>query len=325
MGSRRKRDPATVAVILGDDAPILECAVPVRIFNVDLTTRGIPRYDVRVVAERGKSVTSTAGVRLAAAHDFDSVERAGVVVVPGWRPPGTRRPAERVIAAVRRAHDDGATVVGLCLGAFVLAEAGVLGGHRATTHWRYTRELAAYSNVTVDADVLYVDDGQVVTSAGSAAGIDACLHVVRTMRGADAAAAIGRALVVAPHRSGGQAQFVEKPLRPTGDDAPLAEVMARALARLDDPTLTVDALASLAHMSRRTFDRQFRACTGSSPLQWLLHQRVLGAQQLLESSSLPVDAVARAVGFADAVALRPHFRRVLGVAPQTYRTTFRTP
>lgn len=323
----KQRDPDAVAVVVGADPPLFEISIPLRVFAVDLSARGVRPYRVAAVGEHPGPLTSTAGVRLELPHTLDAVDAAGIVVVPGWRAPGAQPTEPALLDAVRRAYADGALVVGLCLGTFVLAEAGVLDGRPATTHWQYAARLAAaYPAVEVRPDVLYVDDGQVVTSAGSAAGLDACLHLVRRQRGAEAAAGVARALVVAPHRSGGQAQFAEPPLPRSGRavdaDAEVESAVEHAMAHLGDAALDVDALAARAHMSRRTFDRRFRGVVGDSPLQWLLHQRVLRAQRLLESTDLPVDAVARSVGFTDAVALRPHFRRLVGVAPAVYRGAF---
>jgi transcriptional regulator GlxA family with amidase domain len=214
-------------------------------------------------------------------------------------------------------------VVGLCMGAFVLAEAGLLDGRRATTHWRYLAEFAdRHPGVTLVPDALYVDEGSVVTSAGSAAGLDACLHLLRREHGPEAANAVARALVVAPHRAGGQAQFVERPVPPAPGGDPINQAIRYALEHLDDQGLDVTRLAAAVCLSRRSFDRRFRYATGCSPLQWLLTQRVLRAQQVLTSTDLDIDAVARASGFSDAVALRPHFRRVVGVAPRAYRASF---
>lgn len=225
---------------------------------------------------------------------------------------------------LRRAHAGGATVVGLCLGAFVLAEAGLLDGRRATTHWLCMGEFtAAYPAVEVLPDVLFVDEGTVVTSAGSAAGLDACLHLLRRDHGPEVANTAARALVVAPQRAGGQAQFIERPVPDPGGGEPVAAAMRHALEHLDDRELDVAALAGVAHLSRRSFDRHFRDAAGCSPLQWLLYQRILRAQQLLSATPLPIDAVARACGFSDGVAMRPHFRRVVGVPPQAYRVSFR--
>ncbi len=318
------RDPRTVAVILGDDAPMLEAAVPTRVFSADVRSAGAAPFDVRVVSETPGPVTTSAGVRLTAPYALGAVADAGIVIVPGWRPPGGRRTGERVLGALQQAHADGATIVGLCLGAFVLAEAGLLHGLRATTHWHFTAELSAsYPGVTVDSDVLYVDEGQILTSAGSAAGIDACLHLLRRLDGARAASAVARALVVAPHRAGGQQQFITHPVPSTPAEGGFGPTLERALTRLGDPALDVDTMAGWALLSRRTFDRRFREATGCSALQWLVSQRVLHAQRLLEDSDLGIDAVAQRCGFADAVALRPHFRRVVGVAPQSYRESFR--
>ena len=210
------------------------------------------------------------------------------------------------------------------MGAFVLAEAGLLDGRRATTHWRHLSEFAdRFPEVEVVDDALYVDEGTVVTSAGSAAGLDACLHLLRRDHGPDAASTAARALVVAPQRAGGQSQFVERPVPPLPTGDAIADAMRYALDRIDDPHLDVADLAAAARQSRRTFDRRFRATTGCSPLQWLLHQRILRAQHILSATGLDVEAVARASGFADGVAMRPHFRRVVGVPPQAYRASFR--
>ncbi|OHV40706.1 AraC family transcriptional regulator [Pseudofrankia sp. EUN1h] len=302
---------------------MFEASVPARVFGP--VHPDVPAHAVLAVAGEPGPLTASAGIRIDPPHGLDALADAGMVIVPGWRAPDGAPPPDALVTALVTAHDDGAVVVGLCLGSFVLAAAGLLDGRRATTHWRHAGTLAArYPEVDVDPDVLYVDAGDVVTSAGSAAGIDACLYLLRARRGAAAANAVSRALVVAPHRPGGQAQYIEHPVpaaRAGGD--PVAEAMALALSRLGDASLDVDALARHVHLSRRTFDRRFRAHTGSSPLRWLLTQRVLRAQRLLEEQpGLGVDAVARRVGFADAVSLRPHFRRVVGVAPQIYRATF---
>jgi transcriptional regulator GlxA family with amidase domain len=321
-GRRRERRANRVAVLLFDGCPLFETSVPLSVFGVDRSDTGAPVFDIRAVAGEPGPVVTTAGVVLTAPHGLAAVDRAGIVIVPTWRDPAEQPPAA-VLAALRRAHREGALILGLCLGAFVLAAAGLLDGRRAATHWRYAERLAAaHPAVEVDPAVLYVDDGQVITSAGTAAGLDACLHVVRREYGAAAAAAIARRMVVSPHRSGGQAQFRENPL-PTQAGAELSDVLAWALDNLD-AGLDVQSLSNRAHLSRRTFDRRFREVVGTSPLDWLLHQRVLEAQRLLEGSDLTVDTVASRVGFSNAVAMRPHFRRIVGVSPQSYRQSFRT-
>jgi transcriptional regulator GlxA family with amidase domain len=321
-------DPGSaVAIVVGNGAGLLEVAAPTRVFDVDLGRMGLPPWRLAVVAGEPGPLRSTAGVRIDTPLRYgalaETLGAADLIIVPSWRPPGGAPAPARLLAELRAAHARGATIAGLCLGAFVLADAGLLAGRRATTHWHHVADLRdGYPDVAVDEHVLYVDEGDVLTSAGSAAGIDACLHLVRRQHGAAAANAVARSMVVAPHRTGGQAQYVEHPVpEPVGGDA-LDDVLTHALGHLDDPTLDVDAMARRANMSRRTFDRRFRARTGDSPLSWLITQRVLHAERLLESSALGVDAVARAVGFADGIALRPHFRRIVGVAPQTYRTTF---
>lgn len=311
------RSRTTVGVFVGDDAPMLEVAVAPRVFEAG-------RHEVRVAGEHEGPLRTTAGIAITPPCPLAALNDAGILVVPGWRRPGGAPVGPGILDALRRAHDEGATVVGLCLGAFVLAEAGLLDGRRATTHWRYLPELAArFPGIEVVADALYVDEGPVVTSAGSAAGLDACLHLLRRERGPEVANAAARALVVAPQRSGGQTQFVERPVPhlPAGDA--VADAMRHALDHLGDPALDVDRLAAVAHVSRRTFDRRFREAAGCSPLQWLLHQRVLHAQELLSATELTIDGVARAAGFADGVAMRPHFRRILGVSPQAYRAAFK--
>ncbi|WP_175609384.1 helix-turn-helix domain-containing protein, partial [Streptacidiphilus griseoplanus] len=265
----------------------------------------------------------TGGLTLTAPYGLDALGRAGTIVVPAWRSISQAPPVE-AIAALRKAHQEGARIIGLCTGAFVLAAAGLLDGRPATTHWMYAPTLAKrYPRVHVDPRELFVDDGDVLTSAGTAAGIDLCLHVVRTDHGAEAANALARRLVVPARRPGGQAQYIDRSLPEEIGNDPLAEVVTWALENLNQQ-FDVEALAARAYMSRRTFDRRFRSLTGSAPLQWLITQRVLQAQRLLETSDLSVDEVARRCGFRSPVALRGHFRRQLGVSPAVYRTNFRS-
>ncbi|MBU2665837.1 helix-turn-helix domain-containing protein [Actinoplanes bogorensis] len=319
------RDATTVGIVVGDGAPILEVAVAPRVFEIDHSGRGGPRFRVRTTGERPGPLETSAGISLTAPLPLSALDEAGVVVIPGWRLPGGPPVAPEVLDAVRRAHAEGATLVGLCLGAFVLAEAGLLDGRRATTHWLKLAEFAAsYPAVEVVEDALFVDEGEIVTSAGSAAGLDACLHLLRRDYGPEVANTTARALVVAPQRPGGQAQFVEQPVPPLDAGDTVTTAMRYALEHLDDPGLDIARLAAAANLSRRSFDRRFRDTAGCSALQWLLHQRVLRAQHILSTTGLPIDTVARACGFSDGVALRPHFRRVVGVPPQTYRASFST-
>jgi transcriptional regulator GlxA family with amidase domain len=265
---------------------------------------------------------TTGGLELTAPHGLEAIARAGTVVVPAWRSI-TSPPPEEALDALRRAHEEGARIVGLCTGAFVLAAAGLLDGRPATTHWMYAPTLAKRCpSVHVGPRELFVDDGDVLTSAGTAAGIDLCLHIVRTDHGNEAAGALARRLVVPPRRSGGQERYLDRSLPEEIGADPLAEVVAWALEHLHEQ-FDVEALAARAYMSRRTFDRRFRSLTGSAPLQWLITQRVLQAQRLLETSDYSVDEVAGRCGFRSPVALRGHFRRQLGSSPASYRAAYR--
>lgn len=277
--------------------------------------------DVRVVSGEPDAALSGGGLNCPVPYDLAAIRDADLVIVPNWRSPMERPPAG-VLDALRQAHANGARVAGMCSGTFVLAAAGLLDGRPATTHWGLAGLLAGlYPKVKVDASALYVDDGDVLTAGGGASGMDLGLHLIRTMCGADVATKLAKGMVLPPHRPGGQAQYIESPIPDAHDDDPVTESMAWALTKLDT-NLPVDALAQRAHMSRRNYDRRFREITGTAPATWLTHQRVIRAQQLLESTELPIDQIARYCGFSSGAALRPHFRRLVGVAPVTYRETF---
>jgi len=264
-------------------------------------------------------VPSTTGFAVQARVGLAELARADTVVVPGYAPYDAPSPA--VLAALRRATGRGARMVSVCTGAFALAAAGLLDGRRATTHWRDAAELfARYPAVNVDADVLYVDDDAVLTSAGVAAGIDLCLHLVRNDHGEQAASRIVRRMVVAPYRDGGQAQFVQRPLPASGTG--LAATCAWALKRLTEP-LTVADLAGHAGWAPRTFARRFLAETGTTPLRWLAAQRLLEARRLLEATNLPVDQIAASCGLGTAANLRLHLARDAGTTPTAYRRSYR--
>jgi transcriptional regulator GlxA family with amidase domain len=293
-----------------------DLSVPAQVFG-----RYAGPYAFEACAERPGRVPTTTGFSVHVDRGLDALADADTVIVPGFDPPAWELPGA-VLAALRSAHARGARVGSICTGAFALAEAGLLDGRRATTHWAYAARLARmYPAVEVDPEVLYVDGGDVVTSAGVAAGIDLCLHLVRRDAGAEAANAIARQIVVAPHRDGGQAQFVDAPL-PVADERGLAPTRAWALDRLREP-LTVAAMARHAGCSERTFARRFRSETGTTPLQWLLRERVLHARRLLEATDLPVEDIACEAGFGTAASLRTHFRRSTATSPMAYRRTFR--
>ncbi|MFJ6052172.1 GlxA family transcriptional regulator [Streptomyces sp. NPDC092307] len=256
-------------------------------------------------------------------HGLERLARADTVIVPACADVDEPPPPE-LVEAVRAAHAAGARVASLCTGAFVLGAAGLLDGRRATTHWAHTAELSArHPRAEVDADVLYTDNGSVLTAAGKAAAVDLCLHLIHLDHGAAVANSIARRLVMAPHRTGGQAQFVTTPVQATGGDHQLTDLLAWAQQRLDRP-LTVTDMARRAGTSPRHLGRRFRAVTGQTPLQWLLTQRVRRAQELLEATDETIEAVAVAAGMGTATTLRRQFKRVVGVPPDTYRRAFRT-
>ncbi|MEU6763497.1 helix-turn-helix domain-containing protein [Streptomyces sp. NPDC046853] len=320
LSGRRRRE--IVAVLLFSGGPIFESSIPLSVFGIDRQDAGVPRYRLLVCAGEEGPLRTTGGLELTAPHGLDAIGRAGTVVVPAWRSI-TSPPPPEALDALRRAHEEGARIVGLCTGAFVLAAAGLLDGRPATTHWMYAPTLAKrYPSVHVDPRELFVDDGDVLTSAGTAAGIDLCLHIVRTDHGNEAAGALARRLVVPPRRAGGQERYLDRSLPEEIGADPLAEVVAWALEHLHEQ-FDVETLAARAYMSRRTFDRRFRSLTGSAPLQWLITQRVLQAQRLLETSDYSVDEVAGRCGFRSPVALRGHFRRQLGSSPAAYRAAYR--
>ncbi|OEJ97689.1 helix-turn-helix domain-containing protein [Streptomyces thermolilacinus] len=309
----------SVALAVTDGMLHFELSVAYEVFASAPAGVPVAWYDLAVC---GPAAVRVGRFRLEPDHGLDRLTSADTVIVPGWADIDEDPPAE-LLQAVRAAHEAGARVASLCTGAFVLAAAGLLDGARATTHWAHTGTLAArYPRVEVDPDVLYVDNGSVLTSAGKAAALDLCLHLVRLDHGSSVANAAARRLVVPPHREGGQAQFVAAPV-PDRTDHPLAALLPWALERLDQP-LTVNDLARQARMSSRHLGRRFRAATGTTPLQWLLTQRIRRAQELLETTDGSVDAIAEATGMGTAATLRRHFNRTVGVPPDTYRRTFRS-
>ncbi|MEU4689264.1 helix-turn-helix domain-containing protein [Actinoplanes sp. NPDC023714] len=295
-----------------------ELAMTFEIFARDPSGLADPWYDLRVC---GPGPVRAGRFLIEPDAGLDHLADAGTVIVPAIE--DVDAPIDpRLVDAVRRAHRAGARLVSLCTGAFVLAEAGLLDGLTATTHWAHTAALAArYPAVHVDPDVLYVDNGTVLASAGKAAAIDLCLHLIRRDHGSTVANAVARRLVVPPHRAGGQAQFVATPV-PDREDHPLVALLPWAMERLDQP-LTVEDLARQARMSSRNLARHFHAVTGTTPLQWLSAQRIRRAQELLENTGDSIDRIAAAAGMGTATTLRRHFHRTVGVAPDTYRRTFR--
>lgn len=310
-----------VAVVAFDGIRPFHLSVPCAVFG-ETAGGEMPWFDVRVCAAEPGELRAQAGFGIAARHGLRALAWADIVVVPSWRDPREPPPAP-LLAALQRARARGALVVGLCLGAFVLAAAGLLDGRRATTHWRWAANFAArHPQVHVEPDVLYVDEGNVITSAGTAAGIDCCLHVVRRCLGAEVASRIARSLVVPPHRQGGQAQYIEQPVLAGARDTPLTRTLEWA-ARHPDMAHSLDSLAARAAMSRRSFTRHFRQYTGSTVGQWLTAQRLALAQRLLEATDQPIERIAERAGFGTPLSMRQHFTAAFNTTPSTYRREFR--
>lgn len=311
----------TVAVVTYDGLDGLGFAVATEVFGIDRRVAGEPPWYRFLVCGDTGVVKLPNGLRLEVPHGLEALDQADTIIVPAYD--GDGGPAHQVLEMLRQAHRRGARLVSLCTGAFVLAAAGLLDGRRATTHWADCGELAArYPKVLVDPDVLYIDDGDILTSAGNAASIDLCLHLVRKDRGAAVAARIARDLVVPLYRDGGQAQFIETPMPTPGRPDLFADTLVWAQNHLAD-AVTVEALAARAGMSLRSFARHFTASTGTSPYRWLLRQRVQRAQRLLETTELGIDAVAHHSGLITAANLRKHFSRALLTTPQAYRNAFK--
>ncbi|HWS51223.1 MAG TPA: helix-turn-helix domain-containing protein [Microbacterium sp.] len=279
-------------------------------------------YDVTVCAEEPGSMPTGAGYAIQVDVGLEAMAVADLVVIPSW--PNGRTPSRALLDAVRAAHSRGARIVGLCLGTFVVAASGITDGREVATHWDAAARLAGEQpQVGVREDVLWSDIGDVITSAGAAAALDCCLHIVRSDHGSVTATRLARALVLAPHRAGSQAQYIPAPVVAATADDPIGRAMLWARERIAEP-LDIDRWASAVHLSRRTFTRRFRERTATSPQQWLLDQRVDLARELLESSTDTVERIAELSGFGGAVSLRLHFRQRLGVSPAAHRAAFRT-
>jgi len=315
--------PHRVAAFLIDGVAPFELAVVCEVFGLVRPEILDPwPYELVLCSADGPRVHTDVGFAIDGLRPLSAGNDADTIVVPAGRADAVKPPSPELVAALQRGYRRGARILSVCSGAFTLGHAGLLDGRRATTHWMYTARLAEqFPAAKVDPNVLYVDEGQILTSAGTAAGIDLCLHVVRLDHGAEVANAVARRMVVPPHRDGGQAQFVQPSVEVEGTGDPLAATLDWAVLHLDEP-LTVELLARRALMSPRTFARRFRSVTGTTPLQWLLRQRILHAQRLLETTDLPVEVIAERCGFGSATVLRTHFRRIVDTSPLGYRRTF---
>lgn len=313
-------DALRIAVYAFDGITMFHLSVPQLVFD-EVTRQGLGDWTTVLFADRAGSIRTAEGYPIGEMRGLPAAQEADVVVVPSWFEDG-RTPGPALRRALTKAHSRGATIAGLCLGAVAVADTGLLARRTAVTHWQAVDMLAArHRDIDVDASVLYIDHGDVLTSAGTASAIDACLHLVRSRLGAAAANRVARSLVVAPHREGGQAQYIERPLPAHPVNDPIAAVLEWALRHLAEP-LPVERLAEVAHLSRRTFIRAFQAATGVTPAVWVRRQRLDEARRLLESTDLAIDQIAAACGFGSTVTMRQRFAAAFDTSPSEYRRRF---
>ncbi|EPZ6036741.1 GlxA family transcriptional regulator [Pseudomonas aeruginosa] len=313
--------PLQVCVVAFEGVNLFHLSVPAMVLGGAHEHAGGPRYEISYCAAQPGKLRCDQGLTVEVPDGMVPMTRADIVIVPAWSDPEVSAPAQ-LIDGLRQTHARGALIVGLCLGAFVLGDAGLLDGREATTHW-VAREVFArrFPASHFRPDVLYVEDDKVITSAGTVAAIDCCLHLLRQHHGANVANRIARLLVTPPHRQGGQAQYIEQPVPQLPSESRLPEVLAWARQHLQE-ALSLDALAEVAHMSRRTFIRRFREATGTTFIKWRNAERVARAQQLLETTDMPIECVASQVGFGTTLSLRQQFAAQLGTTPSDYRRTF---
>ena len=313
----------TVTAIVHEKTGAFSLGVATEFFGYDRSELGIPRFDFALAAERPGTLRTQFGVTLQIEHGLERVRESDLVLLLPWEE-RCDEPSDALLSELRAAYERGATLMTFCSGTYLLAASGLLDGRRATTHWHWVDQFnGRFPEVTIDADVLYVDEGRILTGAGGAAGVDLCLYLFRREYGARVANAVARSLVVPPHRDGGQAQYIVSPLPEVGDSERLGDILAWMQENLHEQ-VTVEDLAARALMSPRSFARHFRTVTGTTPRAWLLTQRLHRAEELLEMGDVPVEEIARQVGFGTTAALREQFVRRRGVAPRDYRRVFRT-
>jgi len=314
--------PTSIAVVAFDGISPFHLSVPCMVFGVDKLHANVPVFNLMVCSAERRGFNTNAGFSVKTSHGIGACEKADIVIVPSWRDT-EELPPKALTDALRKAHARGAKVVGLCLGGFVLAAAGLLDGRPATTHWGWADEFQKrYPKTIVKPDVLYVDDGDVLTSAGVASGIDCCLHILRSLCGSEVANCVARRMVVPPHRQGGQAQYIEQPLRPNAGADRFALLLNDIQSSLNQPH-SLDSLAERASMSRSTFTRHFKRTTGTTVAQWLISRRLSLAQRLLETTDKTIDMIANESGFGSALSLRLHFNAQLKTSPRRYREEFK--
>lgn len=309
------------AIYVFDGISMFHAAAPLSVFGEAAKLPAASDWTLTVWSDTGSPVRTAEGVELAALSGPEALDVADVVVIPSWH--SDFRPVEGWFReGVSRAHTNGAQVVGLCLGAFPLAASGILDGRAAVTHWSGAEELArSFPRVQVAADALYMDHGDVLTSAGTASGLDACLHFVRTQLGAEHAAAVAQKLVIAPHRDGGQAQYFRRPMPTPSEHGPMSDLLEWIVANLEH-SLTVETLAARTQMSTRNFTRRFREATGTSPARWIAARRLDEGRRLLETTGWTIDRIARTCGFASPVTFRQSFAAAFSTTPTSYRKRF---
>ena len=311
-----------IGIVVFDGIIPFHLSVPYAVFEKALTPQGEPLCQLVVCATTPGALKTNAGFSIVVERGLDELTGMDMVIVPSWDSPD-HTPAPDLLQALQKAHASGSRIVGLCMGAFVVAAAGLLENRPATTHWRWASDFQRlYPSVHLDKDVLYIDNGDVVTSAGTAASIDCCLHLVRQAWGAEVANSVARLLVVPPHSQGGQRQYVELPVQNTRRGDNFTDALAWATENLQ-LALTLDCVAEKACMSRRSFTRRFQQTTGESFSRWLLNQRIIVAQRYLEKTDQPVDDIAERVGFPSTTSLRRHFHKLLNTSPSRYRREFR--
>jgi AraC family transcriptional regulator, transcriptional activator FtrA len=309
-----------VAAVAYDRLCTFEFGCTVELFALPRPELAVPWYDFAVCAAERGPIRATGGIAMQVSHSLRLLERVDTIIIPGWRD-ADEAPPEDLLRKVRRAYERGARLCSICSGVFVLAAAGVLAGKRATTHWRYVDRLASrYPDISVEPNALYVDEGQVLTSAGSAAGLDMLLHLVRKDFGAKVANQVAQRLVIPPHREGGQAQFVPRPVASDGRGR-LSKLLDWIRVHIASDH-TIESLSGRASMSPRTLQREFKAATGLAPYEWIVRERIERAKELLESGRLPAQRIAERVGMGSAESLRHHFRERVGTTPAQYRARF---